>query len=474
MANLDFGREICGVLAAAERREWLVTNGTGSYASGTVAGIATRGYHGLLVAALQPPVGRTVLVGKLDEIVTYGGQQYQLATNRWADGSVSPQGYRHIERFTLQGTVPLWRFALADAILEKTVWMERGQDATYVQYSLKRATMPLSLSFRALVNYRDYHSRTHANGRVMQVDAVPDGMRVSAYAGARTFFLLADSGQATVINQWDLGVELAAEKDRGLDDVEDVLCAGSFQTTLNVGESVTFVASLSSTVDLNGTAARNRHEAYEQQLYTSWKAVSPPGKRCRTRMGATTGSGGRPIHRRSQYRPGAGEERYCRLPLVRGLGKGHNDQPARPESCNWPHGYSAQNSEDFAQFLDRGMIPNHFPDDGSRPAEDHYNTVDASLWYFEAIRQYIEATADNATLGQLFPVLQQIIDTHEHGTRFNIHLDSNDGLLVHVGIGPDTGVLFRPLNLTVGCGWMWLALRIRVRPNELLLATFLF
>src|SRR5450631_1294708 len=134
MANLDFGREICGVLAAAERREWLVTNGTGSYASGTVAGIATRGYHGLLVAALQPPVGRTVLVGKLDEIVTYGGQQYQLATNRWADGSVSPQGYRHIERFTLQGTVPLWRFALADAIFEKTVWMERGQDATYVQY----------------------------------------------------------------------------------------------------------------------------------------------------------------------------------------------------------------------------------------------------------------------------------------------------------------------------------------------------
>ena len=108
---IDFGREICGPLGQAEIREWLVTNGTGSYASGTVAGLLTRRYHGLLVAALQPPLGRTLLLAKLDETALYDGHLYPLHTNRWADGAVAPHGYRHIERFHLEGTTPVWRFA---------------------------------------------------------------------------------------------------------------------------------------------------------------------------------------------------------------------------------------------------------------------------------------------------------------------------------------------------------------------------
>src|SRR5690348_7500297 len=116
---IEFGREICGNLDTAESREWLVTNGIGGYASGTVAGLLTRRYHGLLVAALQPPLGRTLLLAKLDETVLYDTRSYSLNTNRWADGIISPQGYRYIERFSLEGTIPVWRFAVADALLEK-------------------------------------------------------------------------------------------------------------------------------------------------------------------------------------------------------------------------------------------------------------------------------------------------------------------------------------------------------------------
>src|SRR5580704_13559405 len=107
-SKVDFGREICGDLLAAESREWLVTNGIGGYAFGTVAGLQTRCYHGLLVAALKPPVERTLLLANLEETARYGGEQFELATNRWADGSVSPQGYRNIERFRLEGTTPVW------------------------------------------------------------------------------------------------------------------------------------------------------------------------------------------------------------------------------------------------------------------------------------------------------------------------------------------------------------------------------
>src|SRR6266849_9282230 len=108
-AKLAFGREICGSLDIAERREWLVTNGIGGFASGTVSGNLTRRYHGLLIAALNPPVGRVQLVAKLDDSARYDGADYALATNRWAGGAVEPQGYMNIESFCLEGGVPVWR-----------------------------------------------------------------------------------------------------------------------------------------------------------------------------------------------------------------------------------------------------------------------------------------------------------------------------------------------------------------------------
>ena len=124
--SVDFGREICGTLETAEQREWLVTNGIGGFASGTVAGNLTRRYHGLLMAALKPPLGRTLLVSKLDETVGYLGASFALATNRWAGGYVDPVGYLHIERCRLEGTSPVWTYACADALLEKRIWIGRA------------------------------------------------------------------------------------------------------------------------------------------------------------------------------------------------------------------------------------------------------------------------------------------------------------------------------------------------------------
>ena len=141
-AEVEFGREICGVLDVAEQREWLVTNGIGGFASGTVSGNLTRRYHGLLVAALHPPVGRMQLVAKLDEIAVMTALDYALGTNRWASGAIEPQGYVHIESFRLDGTTPVWRFAIGDALLEKRVWMRHGENTTYVQYTVLRGSQP--------------------------------------------------------------------------------------------------------------------------------------------------------------------------------------------------------------------------------------------------------------------------------------------------------------------------------------------
>ena len=160
--TIRFGCEICGSLETAEQREWLVTNGIGGYASGTVSGNLTRRYHGYLVAALRPPLGRSLLVAKVEETASYDGRDYALATNRWTSGDVQPKGYVHIESFRLDGTTPVWRYALADALLEKRIWMRQGENTAYVQYSFLAGSGPARLTIKALVNYRDFHSSTHA------------------------------------------------------------------------------------------------------------------------------------------------------------------------------------------------------------------------------------------------------------------------------------------------------------------------
>jgi predicted glycogen debranching enzyme len=170
------GREIAGELAVAEEREWLVTNGIGGYGSGTIAGTITRGYHGLLVAAVQPPVDRRLTLVKLDETLTYRGAAYDLATNRWASGAVAPQGYTNIKSFELEGSVPLCRFACADALIEKRISMKQGANTTYVAYTVVSAGEPVALSIRAIVDNRVFHNTGEVAWPV-EVDAIEGGIR---------------------------------------------------------------------------------------------------------------------------------------------------------------------------------------------------------------------------------------------------------------------------------------------------------
>src|SRR5882757_8910582 len=188
-ARIKFGREVCGNLETAEGREWLVTNGIGGFASGTIAGNLTRRYHGLLVAALHPPMGRMQLVAGLDEIIRYAGVDCPLATHQWMNGAIDPKGFLNIEGFRLEGMMPVWSYALADGLLEKRVWMKHGENTTYVQYTLLRGTAPAEISLKALVNYRDYHSATHAGDWHMKIEPVDTGVKVTAFEGATPFFL---------------------------------------------------------------------------------------------------------------------------------------------------------------------------------------------------------------------------------------------------------------------------------------------
>lgn len=268
---LDFGRDLCNDLVGASRREWLVTNGLGGYASGTVAGLLTRHYYGLLIAALSPPLGRTVLLSKLDETALYGGRAFPFCANRWANGSVEPNGFIYLERFRLEGTVPVWSFAVADALLEKRVWLKQGANTTYVRYDLVRGTLPLSLSLEALVTYRDHHAGVRAGDWRMDIEKVAHGLKVTAFEGATPFFLLSERARVRPQHVWYRDFKLSTETYRGLDDLSDNLYVGRFEATLHPGESLTVVASTEAAPHLDGAAAYGAQQVYQAGLLEPFK-----------------------------------------------------------------------------------------------------------------------------------------------------------------------------------------------------------
>ncbi len=420
---LDFGREVTSNPQLAGQREWLVTNGIGGFAAGTIANVLTRRYHGLLFAALQPPAARTLLLTKVDETATYHAHAYPLFANRWQQGEapLEPAGFQHLERFHLEGTIPVWTYAMADARLEKRVWMEQGANTTYLRYDLLHGSLPLYLELKALANYRDFHGNTHAGDWRMEVAMVEGGLRVIAYPGATPLYLLSDRADAIFAHDWYRDYFLAVEAVRGLDATEDHLYVGRFSATLHAGESVTLVATTEPYWAINSKDSIYKRKQNEEKLIKQSTLSSAPAwiqhlvlaaDQFVVRRGVADDVDGRSIIAGYPWFGDWGRDTMISLPgLTLATGR---------------YADAAKILRTYARFVDQGMLPNRFPDSGEEP---EYNTVDATLWYFNAIHEYLVATDDVDLLRDLFPVLQTIIDWHQRGTRYGIQVDVHDGLL---------------------------------------------
>ncbi|MGD1908392.1 MAG: amylo-alpha-1,6-glucosidase [Leptolyngbyaceae cyanobacterium] len=427
---LQFGRDICGDLAQAAQREWLITNGIGGYGCGTIAGLLTRHYHGLLIAALKPPLGRTLLFTKVDETVQSDDNTYRLGCDRWASDTVTGHGYQHLERFHLEGTIPVWTYALGAHLLEKRVWMEPGANTTYVRYTLTRGLTPIHLQLKGLANYRDHHHSTHADNWQMQIESVANGLKITAFETATPIYWQIDHGTLTPDHTWYQGYHLAIEQYRGIDATDDHLNVGTVNATLAPGASLTLVVSTDAAVNCDGGQALKRRHDYERSRLplTEPKGASPCAPT--SHLHALT-----PI---AQLHLAADQFIVDRIvdgkpgkTIIAGYpwfgDWGRDTMIALPGLTLTTGRFEVARTilQTFARYLDQGMLPNVFPEAGQTP---HYNTVDAILWYFEAVRAYCAATRDQALLAELFPVLEDVIHWHQKGTRYQIHLDA-DGLL---------------------------------------------
>jgi predicted glycogen debranching enzyme len=415
---IEFGREICGDLDNALRREWLVTNGTGSYACGTISGANTRCYHGALIAALAAPVARTLLVAKIEATAHRRGTAYHLDTHEWADGSIEPRGYESIESFQLDGLIPTWTFALAEAQVVKRVWMIHEHDTTLLTFTHARGADPITLDLKVLCTYRDHHDETQGDWTPL-VTITPDGLRVEAFEGATPYFVKITRGTYTPIDRWRRGFKHRVETERGLPDVEDYFETGTFRVTLQPGETIAVAATTEENAVLDWPAALEAEQQRERALIEqSGLEDQPPwiqqlvlaadqfivNRQFGSEIGKTVIAG---YHWFSDW--------------------GRDTMIALPGLCLTTRRYDVAQTilRTFAAFVDKGMLPNRFPDQGEKP---EYNTVDATLWYFHAINAVAETTNDWSLVRDLYPVLKDIIAWHVKGTRFQIHVEA-DGLI---------------------------------------------
>ncbi|MEK7873756.1 MAG: amylo-alpha-1,6-glucosidase, partial [Chloroflexota bacterium] len=386
----------------------------------------TRRYHGLLVVALKPPVGRTVLLSKLEEELEVGGESYLLSTNEYHDGAVYPIGWPLLRAVRFRGTIPTFVFNAGGAVVEKTVWMARERNTTYVRYLVRKAPGPATLRLRPLVTHRDYHHLTQGSRDwrfAVRRDAT-GACEVRAYPEAATLRLWTrPSAEFHEGPDWYWRFLYRRERERGLDCMEDLYTPGVFRATLKSGESLTVIASAEppGNVDMNTARAREAEQARQEGLLRqSDRAIAGDAFAARLALAA------------DQFlvaRPQAGQEGRTVIAGYHWFGDwGRDTLVALPGLCLATGRRSEARAilRTFARYADQGLLPNRFPDSGEPP---EYATVDAALWYFVALDTCLRATHDDDLLRELFPTLEAVIAEYGRGTRYGIGVDAADGLL---------------------------------------------
>jgi predicted glycogen debranching enzyme len=412
---IQFDQSACRNLEVAGRREWLETNGIGGFASSTIAGLNTRRYHGLLVAATRPPVGRMVLLSKLEETLVLDGRRVDLSCNCYP-GAIHPQGHLRLQQFR-QDPFPVFVYEVDGLEIEKSVFMVQGENATVIQYQLRGATpADCALEVRPLTAFRDYHGTTHENGALDATLQTDTGLvKFTPYRDLPTLFLAHTPGDLQPAGHWYRNFEYWAERERGLDFREDLFNPLTLIFDLRANPRPAVIASTAAHAADSAGKLRSLEVARLRQVV----AAAPSGQpfaRSLTRAAA------RFIVRR-------GEESTV-IAGYHWFGDwGRDAMISLPGLTLATRRYDAARGilAAFAASADRGMLPNRFPDAGEAP---EYNTVDATLWFFEAVRAFAARTADYEFVRtRLYPVLADVISWHERGTRYGIRLDG-DGLLL--------------------------------------------
>lgn len=435
LRKMEWGPAHAGDPEALVRREWLVTNGLGGYASGTIAGLPTRRYHGLLIAALPAPLGRMLMLNQLTEELRLPGGQVQSL-----DGSVDPGGRHdlagpsHLDEFRLEMGLPLWVYSFGAFRLEKRILMPYLQNTVYVHYRLIDGPDPIRLRIRPSIHFRPHEGAVSSELQRYVVSSTGDGTEIAA-AGLPPLRVrwLAAGGALVLDAQRVRQAFYTLEQQRGYDSKGPLWSPGYFRADVQPGGEVTLVASTEAWDTLSAIAPREAFAAERQRRHRLLCAAPPEA---RTGTPAQLVLAADQVLMTPNSRPADAARAAAAGDAVRSVIAGYHwftdwgrDTMISLEGLTLVTGRHVEAAyilRTFAYHVRDGLIPNLFPE-GER--EGLYHTADATLWYFHAVDRYVQTTGDRETLAQLLPILHDIMEHHFRGTRFGIHVDPTDGLL---------------------------------------------
>jgi predicted glycogen debranching enzyme len=402
-------------LPQALRMEWLETDGLGGYACGTVTGASTRRYHGLLMAATTPPVGRRLLVAKLEESLDYDGQHCELSCNVYRD-LIHPRGHLYQQGFRLDPW-PIFTWGCEGLQLEKSIMMPHGLGVTVVRYRLLEAPGPTWLHSRPLVAGRDMHSLQRANINLEpQLKAHPHQLTLQPYDEPSRLCLQYPGGQLQADGLWYYNFRYLHEEERGLDYIEDLYSPGMISWLLRPGDTAWVVMGREPLGYFDGAALMETERQRRTALGADLEG-DPVGQQLATAadqfLADRTVAGQRVKTVIAGY-PWFGDWGRDTMIALPGL----TLATGRADIC-------ADLLRAFAGQLKDGLIPNNF---GESDGQASYNTVDATLWLTVALHRHYEATRDLSLAEALWPAIVEILQAHQQGTVNNIH-QTADGLL---------------------------------------------
>ncbi|HEY0458554.1 MAG TPA: amylo-alpha-1,6-glucosidase [Pyrinomonadaceae bacterium] len=442
---IKFDSDVCTNFEAALSREWLETNGIGGFASGTISGANSRRYHGLLTAATKPPLGRVVMLSKFEETLHIDENAYELSANQYPN-SVHPDGFRYLKSFRLD-PFPVWTFEIEGVRIEKKIFMVYGENTTVCRWSVidesenwleipnvtherRAAPRQISLVLKPLLAFRDYHHlRQNANDFQTDFEAAENIVSVTPSTEFPTLFFTHNAVGIEKTGYWYRDFEYAIERERGFDFRENLFQPFALKFDLTTPANV--IASLRIDAVYETAQLEAAELARREDLIV--KAAAKDDFEAQLALAADQFIVAR----------GAGKTVIAGYPWFSDWGR---DTMIALTGLTISTNRTAIARDillEFSNHLSMGMLPNRFPDAGD---EAEYNTVDATLWYFEAIRAYAEKTRDYDFIREnLYGKLAEAIAWHLRGTRFRIHVDT-DGLL-YAG---ETGVQLTWMDAKIG------------------------
>jgi len=414
---ITFDSKICTDYHEATKREWLETNGIGGFASSTVAGANTRRYHGMLTAATRPPLGRITMLSKFEETLFIGDVKYELSTNQFPN-VIYPEGYKFTKNFRL-APFPIWTYMIDGIEIEKKFFMVHGSNTVVVEYQVqspksKVQSRRIELELKPLLSFSDYHHLQHENSDFdLHYEASENLVTVRPYQDMPPLYFAHNARAIENTGVWYRNYEYAIERERGFDYSEDLFQPFALKFDLN--ETAIVIAS----TDTRNYGDAESFERKEIERRESLIALA----------GATDDFTKQLVLAADQFivSRGTGKTIIAGYPWFSDWGRDTMIALNGLTLATNRSEIAKQILLEFSEHISEGMLPNRFPDAGDAA---EYNTVDATLWYFEAIRAYARKTGDDEFIrANLYEKLADIISWHLKGTRYQIKMDASDGLL---------------------------------------------